>query len=152
MRVLLAVFIIIPILEMVLLIKVGGLIGALPTVALVMLTALIGVMMFRIQGFNTLQRMQERLAMGELPGMELIEGAMLLVGGALLLTPGFFTDAIGFICLIPVTRKAIARSVVEHSLLQPMMNSQDRFYGPVDPFSSQRGSNHNTYEGEFDRD
>ncbi|HBC56346.1 MAG TPA: hypothetical protein DCZ03_04200 [Gammaproteobacteria bacterium] len=137
---------------MLLLIKVGGLIGALPTVVLVMLTALIGVAMFRVQGFNTLQRMQEKLAMGELPGMELIEGAMLLVGGALLLTPGFFTDAIGFICLIPISRKAVAGWVVKHSLLQPMMNSEDLFRGSGDPFSSQGRSNHNTYEGEFNRD
>jgi UPF0716 protein FxsA len=151
-RLLFFIFLTVPIIEMVLLIKVGGLIGALPTVALVMLTALIGVAMFRKQGFLTLQRIQEKLIMGELPGQELIEGAMLLIGGALLLTPGFFTDAIGFICLIPMSRRSLAKMVVSHSLLQPIMSSGSVFSQGSDPFSTTTRKKGDVYEGEYHQD
>jgi UPF0716 protein FxsA len=117
MRILFSLFIIIPIVEMVLLIKVGNLIGVFPTIGLVMLTAVIGVGLLRQQGFDTLARLQSRLANGEMPGTELLEGAMLLVGGALLLTPGFFTDTVGFVCLIPVFRKPIAQALVHQGIL-----------------------------------
>jgi UPF0716 protein FxsA len=117
MQLLLVLFIIIPIVEMVLLIKVGGMIGAIPTVGLVMLTAVIGVTLLRQQGFDTLARLQTRLANGEIPGTELLEGAMLLIGGALLLTPGFLTDAIGFTCLIPSFRRPIAQALIRQGLL-----------------------------------
>lgn len=107
MPLLLLVFIAVPILELYLLIKVGSIIGALPTIAIVMMTAVIGTWLLRQQGLATLQRYQNNLGQGKLPAMELIEGMVLLFGGALLLTPGFFTDAIGFLCLIPVTRQAL---------------------------------------------
>ena len=112
MRLLLPLFIITPILEIALLIQVGGMIGLLPTVALVVLTAVVGIALLRQQGFSTWLRLQQRLATGELPATELVEGAMLLVGGALLLTPGFVTDAIGFSCLIPVLRRPLARRLI----------------------------------------
>jgi len=117
MRILFALFIIIPILEMLILIKVGSLIGVLPTVGLVLLTAVIGITLLKQQGFETLNRLQSRLNSGEIPGTELVEGAMLLIGGALLLTPGFFTDAIGFVCLIPLFRKPLAAAVIRQGLL-----------------------------------
>jgi len=117
MRILFSLFIVIPILEMVLLIKVGSIIGAIPTVGLVLLTAMIGITLLRQQGFETLNRLQSRLAQGEIPGTELVEGAMLLVGGALLLTPGFFTDAVGFVCLLPFFRKPIASAIIQKGIL-----------------------------------
>jgi len=102
---LLLLFIIIPIFEIYLLITVGRLIGPLPTVALVILTAIVGTYLLRIQGLATLQNMQTTLAQGHLPTEALLEGILLLLGGALLLTPGFFTDAVGFSCLIPAIRR-----------------------------------------------
>ena len=109
MRFLVAFFIGVPIVEMFILIEVGGLIGALPTIGLVVLTATIGVWLLRLEGLATMRRVQERIARAELPETELLEGAMLLVGGALLLTPGFVTDAIGFVCLVPMLRRPVAR-------------------------------------------
>ncbi len=108
MRVLFLLFIIVPVLEMWLLITIGQVIGALPTIALVLLTAVIGVNLLRAQGLSTLTRAQERMASGAIPAQEMAEGMALAVGGALLLTPGFATDAFGFACLIPFTRKWLA--------------------------------------------
>lgn len=99
-RLLLALFFLIPLIEIYLLIKVGSLIGALPTVFLVVFTAVLGAVLLRQQGFATLMRVQAMLARGQIPAIEVMEGAVLLVGGVLLLTPGFFTDAVGFVCLI----------------------------------------------------
>ena len=105
MRYLLPTFIALPILEMYVLIKVGGNLGALNTVLLVLLTALIGVALLRVQGFRTLMNAKNKLGMAQLPAEEIITGIFLAIGGALLLTPGFITDIFGFLCLIPSTRR-----------------------------------------------
>src|SRR5690606_19661020 len=97
-------FVLTPIVEMWVLIKVGGVIGALPTIGLVLLTAVIGLALLRMQGFATLLRARQKMEEGQLPAKELVEGIFLAVGGALLLTPGFVTDALGFACLLPGTR------------------------------------------------
>ena len=93
---------------MYLLIEVGGYIGPLPTIGLVMLTAVIGVAVLRVQGLATLTRGVGRLQRGELPVQELAEGMLLAVAGALLLTPGFVTDTLGFVLLVPSSRGALA--------------------------------------------
>lgn len=98
------------------LVTVGGLIGAGWTVFLVVLTAVIGASLVRSQGINTLARSQDSLARGELPAVELLEGAALLVAGALLLTPGFFTDGIGFLLLVPPLRRWLIRTWVLRAL------------------------------------
>lgn len=118
MRAFFLLFITIPILEMWVLIEVGARIGALPTIALVFLTAAIGLALLRQQGLNTLLRVDQRLAQGQLPAGEIIEGVLLAVGGALLLTPGFITDAFGFACLIPYSRRALVRYVVNQGMVQ----------------------------------
>jgi UPF0716 protein FxsA len=111
-------FIVIPLVELYLIIKVGGVIGALWTVLLVVLTAVIGVSLLRIQGFNTLNRARLNMEAGTLPAMEMMEGMMLAVGGALLITPGFLTDTLGFLCLIPATRRAMIHYLIRHSSVQ----------------------------------
>ena len=88
-------FIAVPILEIYLLIQVGEAIGAGWTILLVVLTAVIGVWLLRIQGLSTLTRAQQRLQENQLPAREILEGMALVVAGALLLTPGFFTDTVG---------------------------------------------------------
>ncbi len=104
-------FIAMPILEIFLLIQVGSAIGALATIAIVILTAVLGTWMLRAQGLSTLAKAQTRLTGGEVPAFEMMEGLALGVGGALLLTPGFVTDAIGFACLIPFTRRLLVRGL-----------------------------------------
>ena len=89
---------------MYILIEVGGFIGALNTIGLVLLTALLGLILLRQQGFRTLLNARNKLMQAELPTEELVTGIFLAVGGALLLTPGFVTDFIGFMCLLPFTR------------------------------------------------
>ena len=112
--VLAAFFIGIPLIEIYLFIQVGGAIGALPTVALVVITALVGVSLLRAQGLQTMAKFQQRVAQGEMPADTMLEGAALLFGGALLLTPGFLTDAIGFLCLLPVTRRPLVRWLISN--------------------------------------
>jgi UPF0716 protein FxsA len=141
MRFLLVLFITIPIVEMVILIEVGGLIGALPTVGLVLLTAVIGLWLLRLQGLITLRRVQQRLSEGEIPETELLEGVMLLIGGALLLTPGFVTDTIGFTCLLPGLRRPIARWLIDRSVFGAINVVQGR--------SWQEPSSTTTIEGEY---
>jgi len=109
----LAVFILVPVLELYVLIKVGSHIGALATVLLVLLTASIGVGLLRKQGLSTMQRVQSQMQRGELPAVSMLEGMLLFFAGALLLTPGFVTDSIGFLLMIPPLRKRIALWLLE---------------------------------------
>lgn len=111
----LALFILTPLIEIYLFIKVGAQIGALTTVLLCIATAVIGMTLLRVQGVSTLRNVQKQMQYGELPAIGMIEGMMLFFAGVLLLTPGFFTDTIGFILLIPPLRKALALWLLEHS-------------------------------------
>jgi len=101
----LLLFVGIPLTELYFLIKVGAEIGALPTIFLTVFTALLGGYMVRRQGFSTLMRVREMMNRGEMPALEVMEGAVLLICGVLLLLPGFITDLVGFIFLIPPVRR-----------------------------------------------
>ena len=103
----LLVFVGAPLVELYLLIEVGSVIGALPTIALSIFTALLGGALVRMQGFAVLFRAQSAMAQRELPAIELLEGALLLLVGVALLLPGFITDAIGFVLLIPPLRRGL---------------------------------------------
>jgi UPF0716 protein FxsA len=103
-----AFFIVMPILELVVLIKVGSYIGVLPTITIVFVTAILGVSLLRSEGISTIRKAQQRLEAGEIPATELVEGALLVVSGAFLLTPGFITDSFGFACLVPPLRQRFA--------------------------------------------
>jgi UPF0716 protein FxsA len=109
--VLLLAFIIVPIIEIALLVHVGGLIGAWQTIGLVILTAVIGTSLFRAQGFRVLMRAQDVLAQGGFPAKELFDGICILLAGVLLLTPGFVTDALGLSLLVPGLRIWIGRAL-----------------------------------------
>ena len=108
-------FFVVPLVEVYFLIKVGSIIGAGWTIFLVVLTAVIGVSLLRQQGFSTLLRAHRLMDQGQIPAMEMLEGIVLAVGGALLITPGFFTDAIGFMCLLPYTRRDFIRRLLLNS-------------------------------------
>ena len=109
--VLLAAFIGVPLLEIWLFIEIGGAIGVLATIAIVVVTAIAGASLVRAQGLRTFAEAQAEVDAGRVPVGALGEAAALLFSGALLLTPGFFTDAIGFALLVPPLRKAIVRTV-----------------------------------------
>lgn len=114
MPVLFLLFIVIPLIEITLLINVGQAIGAWYTIGLVLLSAFVGVNMLRRQGLSTLLRARERMDSGQIPAQEMIEGLILAVGGALLITPGFVTDFFGFCCLVPATRRALVGRLRRH--------------------------------------
>ena len=109
----LLLFMLIPFFEMWILIEVGGWIGALPTIGLVVLTAMIGLSLLKQQGLSTLMRARRKMDEGAIPASELVSGVMIAVGGALLLTPGFVTDALGFALLIPQTRKWLLFKLID---------------------------------------
>ena len=112
---LLAAFIGVPLVEIAVFVQVGGWIGLGPTLALVVLTAVLGAWQLRTQGLATLLRARDQIDRGALPARELFDGACLLVAGALLLTPGFVTDATGFLLFLPpvrdILRELLARYV-----------------------------------------
>ena len=112
----LILFITIPLVEIAILIKIGSIIGAGYTIALVIGTAFLGVSLLRIQGISTLAKVQANISRGQLPATELIEGLILLISGALLLTPGFFTDTIGFLMLVPTLRQRLADTFFVNSM------------------------------------
>ena len=103
----LLLFIGLPTLEIFLMIKIGGKIGAISTVALIFLTAIIGIYFARIQGLRALKSGMSNIYKNKLPIEEMLSGASIAIAALLLITPGFFTDFIGFLLLIPFTRKII---------------------------------------------
>jgi UPF0716 protein FxsA len=116
---LLLLFILIPVVEIAMLIEVGSIIGTGNTIAVILLTAIIGAYMVKLEGLGVMYRIQQNMNQGTFPAEEMINGMMILVAGALLLTPGFFTDAIGFLMVIPVTRnliKQVTRKIIEKKI------------------------------------
>jgi|TARA_Y100001949_G_scaffold176258_1_gene188657 UPF0716 protein FxsA len=109
-RILLILFLTVPLVEIAILIKIGKVIGAGYTIALVIGTAILGAALLRTQGISTLAKVQTNINRGQLPAIELIEGLILLISGVLLLTPGFFTDMLGFLALVPILRQRLAQT------------------------------------------
>jgi UPF0716 protein FxsA len=101
------IFAIVPVIELSALIYIGSYIGTLNTIAIILLTAVVGAYMVRTEGTGVLYRIQRDLSEGAFPAEELINGALILIAGALLLTPGFFTDLAGFLMVFPATREMI---------------------------------------------
>jgi UPF0716 protein FxsA len=145
----LLLLIIVPVVEIYLLIQVGSSIGAFSTVLLIVATAVLGAYLFRLQGMSTVQRVQASLSRGEIPALEMIEGAMLLLSAALLLTPGFVTDIVGFVCLIPTVRRKFASSVLASQFV-----NQAPFQGAssFNHSGNAGGSDSDIIEGEFKRE
>jgi UPF0716 protein FxsA len=108
---LLLLFVLVPAIELVLLIQLGGLIGLLPTIAVIVITGFLGAGLARHQGLGVLRQVQSELGAGRLPAHPIFDGVLILVAGALLLTPGFLTDLAGFLFLIPASRAVIKRLV-----------------------------------------
>lgn len=102
-------FAVVPVAEIYVLVSVGSVIGVLPTVALVLLTALAGAHLARMQGLSVMMRIRENLAQGFMPAEELLDGLLIFMAGMVLLAPGFLTDIAGLLILLPVTRNMFKR-------------------------------------------
>ena len=112
-------FVLVPVIELALLIQIGTWIGVWETVALVILTAVVGAYLVRLEGLGVLFRIQEAILSGTFPKEELLDGAMILVAGALFLTPGFLTDILAFLMVFPLTRpwmKALLRAYLRRRI------------------------------------
>ncbi|MCB1857328.1 MAG: FxsA family protein [Gammaproteobacteria bacterium] len=121
----LLLFVGIPLLELYFLIEVGTQIGAIPTIFLTVFTAVLGGLLVKVQGFATALRVREALARDEVPAFEMVEGAVLLVAGLLLLLPGFITDGIGFLLLIPPVRRGLLLRLLDRSGVIQRQHSPD---------------------------
>ena len=134
-------FLTVPLIEIALFIQVGGFIGLWPTLGIVVITAIIGTVMVKAQGLRALSELQTSLERAGDPAEPLVHGAMILFAGALLLTPGFFTDAVGFALLIPTVRRAAFAHIKQKVVLRTasFVNAQQR----------QHDRQSGVYEGEF---
>jgi UPF0716 protein FxsA len=106
---LLFLFILVPLLELYILIKIGGYLGAFQTVALVVFTALLGIVLVRFEGLKTLQQIRQSLSKGIVPAEEMVDGVLIFIGGILLIIPGLLTDLFALVLLIPYTRTIFKR-------------------------------------------
>ena len=130
-------FLLVPLAEIWLLIKVGSIIGASWTILAVVGTAIAGAAMVRAQGMETIRRIQDSMHRGQAPAMEMLEGMALFITGALMLTPGFFTDALGFALLIPPLRRKLIKAILRRSIVMSAG-------GPAGPGHASGGQ---TYQG-----
>lgn len=127
---LLLLFVLVPAIELVLLVQIGGLIGLLPTVGIIVLTGVLGASLARMQGLGILGQIQTEMAAGRVPAGAIADGLMVLVAGALLLTPGFLTDLVGFLSLVPGTRNLI-KALVWRRIERAVQRGQAHIYvGP----------------------
>lgn len=125
------IFIGIPALEIFLLIKIGGQIGALVTVALIFLTAVIGIYFARLQGIQTLKSGMTNLYQNKMPIYEMMSGASIALAALLLIIPGFFTDFVGFLLLIPFTRKILFRLTLKKNPVSEETNQDKTIDGEI---------------------
>ena len=149
------VFIIVPLLEMLLLFEVADRIGGIQTLLMVVLTAVIGVQVLKQQGFSTLLRANDRIRQGQLPAQEIIEGMLLAAAGAMLLTPGFLTDTLGFLCLTgpvrrPLAGRLVAAGVVRAGGFGPFSRRNGSAWSD-DAFGNGAGSPGQVFEGEYSK-
>jgi len=128
LAIILLFFIGIPLIEIYVLIEVGSAIGALTTIFAVVFTAVLGVTLIRIQGFSTLQKAQAIMNQGGVPAIEMFEGIMLLFAAICLLIPGFFTDTLGFLLLMPPLRRNIAGRLIGNSAFKSRFSQQQGDY------------------------
>lgn len=122
-------FVVVPAIELMLLIEIGQIIGTLPTFGLIVVTGLAGSALARTQGLSVWKKFQARLSEGRMPGAELIDGLIILVSGALLLTPGVLTDILGLAGLIPFTRRMLRKPLSAYVRQHFTLNTRSGFTG-----------------------
>ncbi len=141
--IILFLFIAMPVAEISLLINVGEAIGGLNTILFVIFTAILGAYLVKAQGIATINNLQQEMNAGRVPAMQIAEGVALLFAGAVLLTPGFITDAIGFSLLIPPVRQSMIKWVMKQGIIK----TQTATTGFKQPQKGQ--SDPNVIEGEY---
>lgn len=147
MRFIFLCFLVVPIVEMLVLLKVGSFIGAFYTVALVLMTAVIGVSLLKRQGLSAFVRANQKMQAGQMPVAEMGEGLMLAVAGALLLTPGFVTDGIGFMLLTPSVRQFLAAKWVNAMILKSQKQAgSGSFYGQTSDSQKEYNTTSTTFD------
>jgi len=142
--VLLVLLVLIPVVEIYFLVKVGQVIGALNTIAVVILIGIIGAYLAKSQGIRVVSRIQSTIQRGQLPGKELVEGVMILIGGILLVTPGFFSDIIGLFFLFPLTRSGLVYIAMNY-FRKRMQQGQWNFSSTSHAGSNKEQGKHYTY-------
>ncbi|WP_137818100.1 FxsA family protein [Pseudomonas sp. 2FG] len=146
MRAFLFLLLVFPLIELAVLIKVGSAIGVLPTLLLIIGSAVLGSVLLRVAGVATAWRARERLARGELPEQEMLEGLLIAVGGGLLLLPGFISDIFGLLCLLPFSRRLLVNKVRQRVAAQAL---RQRAF--ADDLHARSGPTRpNVIEGEFE--
>ena len=152
-------FFIIPLVEIYFLVQVGEQIGAWMTILLVIITAVIGVTLLRQQGIRTLVKANQAMQAGQMPAQEMFDGFLLAAVGILLVTPGFFTDALGFVLLVPSVRKIILKNLLKNVLLQGNMQFSSTHYSSTPHSQSSHREDlteskpgNRTIEGDFKRE
>ena len=138
----LLLFVLIPVVELYFMIEVGDSIGAFNTVLLVILTAIIGGFLVRIQGFTTLMRVRQQMDSGQMPALEILEGIILLISGVMLLLPGFVTDTLGFLMLVPPLRKAVVIAFIKKRAASVQSHSTNRVFESEEFYRDEAGQIH----------
>lgn len=147
MRIFFVLFLLFPLAELFVLIKVGSSIGALATILLLVLSGIAGVLLLRLAGFATAWRARERLARGELPEREMLQGLMMAIGGGLLFLPGFISDVLALIVLFPPTRNFLFRQI--NRRMEAQMRRKRAFADDLQARANPQRPN--VIEGEWER-
>lgn len=148
MRIWALLFLLFPLIELAVLIRVGAAIGVLPTLLLIVAGILLGGFLLRFAGLATALKARERLARGELPEREMLEGLLMAVGGGLLILPGFISDLLGLLCALPLTRRVLIEKIRRRS---EDWTSHRRAFSDERATHSQPNDRHQVLEGEFER-
>ncbi len=153
MRVFFLLFLVFPLLELFVLIRVGSSIGATSTLLLVLAGGVLGVFCIRLAGFATALKVRQRMAQGEVPNTDMLNGLLLVVAGGLLFLPGFISDAIGLLCMLPITRQLLIKRIALHMRHSAAQSRQ--FYAQSTTYTEQSEQSvpHQAQiiEGEFER-
>lgn len=150
MRVFLLLFLIFPVLELFVFVRVSAAIGFFPALLLIIASSALGLVVMRLAGLATALRARESIQRGELPAEDMFQGLMMALGGGLLLIPGFISDVLGVLCLLPFTRRLIARKLRERAEAQTL---RQRAFNddPLAGRPQQPGHRPNVIEGEYQR-
>lgn len=146
-RILFLLFIVVPIIEIALLIQVSDVIGGFATIALVIVTAIIGAKCVKQQGLGAYTNVQQQMAQGQLPGEHIFTGLCVIIAGVLLMTPGIMTDVLGFLLLTPAVRRSLSKAL----LAQASVKVQSGFGGGFGAGFGQNTQQHNPFEQQTSR-